>query len=215
MVPGEPDGDQHQQDGKYPVEGCGAHAGSPGGPHPGADEAAGEHVDYHVPVAAHGVKGDGHQTAGRAVTTTIRLIALFMITACRAAKPNRPMSSGSRNSAPPRPSWPPRSPTPAPVASAAESDLALAGAATASVDGRTYHSDTLVGATPGSPRFPTERSCYGNHFLILRVMSQTAALPYDVPLELSKLESNTPGALAEGTPGRRDRRGGRGCLSGV
>ncbi|HJQ87150.1 MAG TPA: hypothetical protein VJ820_06770, partial [Propionibacteriaceae bacterium] len=62
MVPGEPDGDQHQQDGKYPVEGCGAHAGSPGGPHPGADEAAGEHVDYHVPVAAHGVKGDGHQT---------------------------------------------------------------------------------------------------------------------------------------------------------
>src|SRR4029450_11010035 len=53
-----------------------------------------------------------------------------MITACRAAKQNRPMSNGSRNSAPPRPISPPRSPTPAPVARAAQSDLALAGTTT-------------------------------------------------------------------------------------
>ena len=79
-------------------------------------------------------KGTATRRAGRAVTTTIRLIALFMITACRATKPNRLMSNGSRNSAPPRPIRPPRSPTPAPVASAAESDLALGGAATTPVD---------------------------------------------------------------------------------
>ena len=67
--------------------------------------------------------------------TTIRLIALFMITACRAAKPNRPMSNGSRNSAPPRPIKPPRSPTPPPAVRAGQRDLALAGAAAALVDG--------------------------------------------------------------------------------
>ena len=55
MVPGERDGDQHQQHGEYPVEG----SGSPSGTNPGADEAAGEQVDYHEPGAVHGVKGDG------------------------------------------------------------------------------------------------------------------------------------------------------------
>ncbi len=119
---------------RTPVEGGRAHSGSPGGPNPGADEAAGEQVDHHEPAAVHRVKGDGHR-AGRAVTTTIKLSALFMITACRAAKPNKPMSNGSRNSAPPRPTRPSRSPTPAPVARAAHSDLALAGAAAAPVDG--------------------------------------------------------------------------------
>jgi len=134
VVPGERDGDQHQKHGQEPVEGGRAHPRSPGGPNPGADEAAGEQVDHHEPVALTVSKGTASRRAGRAVTTTIRLIALFMITACRAAKPNRPMGSGSRNSAPPRPIRPPRSPTPAPVARAAESDLALAGAATALVD---------------------------------------------------------------------------------
>jgi hypothetical protein len=46
-------------------------------------------------------KGMAKDRAGRAVKTTIRLIALFGITACSAANPNTPISRGSRNSAPP------------------------------------------------------------------------------------------------------------------
>ena len=69
------------------------------------------------------------------MATTIRLIALFIITACRAAKPNRPMSNGGRNSAPPETDQATEEPDPAPVAKAAQSDLALAGAAMAPVHG--------------------------------------------------------------------------------
>jgi hypothetical protein len=67
--------------------------------------------------------GTAARRAGSAVRTTIRLIALFMITAWRARNPNTPISSGSRNSAPPRPMSPPRTSTPALAANAAGSDL--------------------------------------------------------------------------------------------
>ena len=62
--------------------------------------------------------GTLNRRAGSAVTTTIRLNALFTITACRAASPNTPSSSGSRNSAPPRPTFPPTTPITAPLISA-------------------------------------------------------------------------------------------------
>src|ERR1700681_2003821 len=42
--------------------------------------------------------------------TTIRLIALLRMTACNAMKPNSPISSGNRNSAPPSPIIPPSTP---------------------------------------------------------------------------------------------------------
>jgi hypothetical protein len=45
------------------------------------------------------------------------------------------MSNGGRNSAPPETDQATEEPDPAPVAKAAQSDLALAGAATAPVDG--------------------------------------------------------------------------------
>lgn len=64
--------------------------------------------------------GTATSRAGRAVATTSRLMALFKMTACRARNPNSPISSGSRNSAPPRPIIPPRSPTAAPVAAASQ-----------------------------------------------------------------------------------------------
>jgi hypothetical protein len=67
--------------------------------------------------------GTAARRAGSAVRTTIRLIALFMITAWRVRNPNTPISSGSRNSAPPRPMSPPRTSTPALAANAAGSDL--------------------------------------------------------------------------------------------
>src|SRR5215218_7479605 len=59
VIPGERDGDQHQQHRQDPVEGGRAHPSSPGGPNPSADEAAGEQVDHHEPVAVHGVKRNG------------------------------------------------------------------------------------------------------------------------------------------------------------
>jgi hypothetical protein len=59
--------------------------------------------------------GTADRRAGIAVTTTIRLIALFRITAAKAANPKIPISSGSRNSAPPSPIIPPSSPTAAPA----------------------------------------------------------------------------------------------------
>lgn len=83
-----------------------------------------------------GFAARGDQGGGSAAATVIRLIALLTITAARAAKPNQPISIGSRNSAPPRPvvrrlepgielpgtaltaTWPGQ-PTPVPLASAA------------------------------------------------------------------------------------------------
>lgn len=47
---------------------------------------------------------------GSADATTTRLMALFMITASRGGNAKNPRSSGSRNSAPPRPISPPRAP---------------------------------------------------------------------------------------------------------
>jgi hypothetical protein len=49
------------------------------------------------------------------VATTIKLIALFKITASRARNLNGPSSSGRRNSAPPSPISPPRAPMTAPA----------------------------------------------------------------------------------------------------
>ena len=67
--------------------------------------------------------------AGSAVSTTSRLIALFITTACSATKPNTPISSGSRNSAPPRPIIPPSTPTNAPAANAPTSQRRTGGVA--------------------------------------------------------------------------------------
>jgi hypothetical protein len=66
--------------------------------------------------------GTPRRRAGSAVTTTTRLIALFRTTACRATKPKRPISNGSRNSAPPRPIIPPSTPIAPPPRKAADSD---------------------------------------------------------------------------------------------
>ena len=48
-------------------------------------------------------RGTAPRRAGMAATTTTRLIALFTMTAARAANPNTVRSRGRRNSAPPRP----------------------------------------------------------------------------------------------------------------
>ena len=55
---------------------------------------------------------------GSALTTTTKLIALFKITASSAAKRNKPIRNGKRNSAPPRPISPPSEPTPLPTRNA-------------------------------------------------------------------------------------------------
>ena len=62
--------------------------------------------------------GTTRSRAGTATSTTNRLIALFTITASRATNPKIPINSGSRNSAPPRPTSPPTTPTAAPAANA-------------------------------------------------------------------------------------------------
>jgi hypothetical protein len=63
-------------------------------------------------------QGTDTSRAGNADNTTIRLMALFMITAANAAMPNTPISNGRRNSAPPRPIRPPSTPTAAPAKNA-------------------------------------------------------------------------------------------------
>jgi hypothetical protein len=63
-------------------------------------------------------QGTNTSCAGNADNTTIRLMALFMITAAKAAMPNTPISNGRRNSAPPRPIRPPSTPTAAPAKNA-------------------------------------------------------------------------------------------------
>ena len=60
----------------------------------------------------------------------MRLIALLRMTACRAAKQKAPISTGNRNSAPPRPMRPPRAPMIAPLPKAATT---LRGAVSGSV----------------------------------------------------------------------------------
>ncbi|HVD82580.1 MAG TPA: hypothetical protein VNB87_18810 [Propionibacteriaceae bacterium] len=149
MVPGERDGDQHQQHGEYPVEG----SGSPSGTNPGADEAAGEQVGYHEPGAVHGVKGDGHQTgrpAGHDQDQAQRLIHDHGFQRCEAKQTNEqrkpelsaaetdqateepdPGACGEGGPKRPGPRW--------------RGDVA---------GGRTYHSDTLVGAAPALHDFP-------------------------------------------------------------
>jgi hypothetical protein len=62
------------------------------------------------------VSGTAISRAGSAVSTTIRLIALFTITAWSAMNPNTPINNGSRNSAPPSPIIPPSTPIKPPAA---------------------------------------------------------------------------------------------------
>src|SRR5262249_51132363 len=59
-------------------------------------------------------KGTAAARNGRAEATTTRLIALLRITACSAVNRNAPISSGNRNSAPPKPIRPPSAPMIAP-----------------------------------------------------------------------------------------------------
>ncbi len=66
------------------------------------------------PYGASSANGTLMRQAGRAVMTTMRLIALFMMMACNAANPKTLMRSGNRNSASPRPIIPPSTPTRAP-----------------------------------------------------------------------------------------------------
>jgi len=61
-----------------------------------------------------GAMGTAAARNGKAEATTTRLIDLLRITACSAANRNAPISSGSRNSAPPRPIKPPNAPITAP-----------------------------------------------------------------------------------------------------
>ena len=70
-------------------------------------------------LAATASNGTAAPRNGKAEATTTRLIALFRITACSALKRNAPISSGNRNSAPPKPISPPRPPMIAPPANAA------------------------------------------------------------------------------------------------
>src|SRR6516164_3991050 len=60
-------------------------------------------------------KGTVAARNGRAEATTTRLIALLRITASSAANRNAPISSGNRNSAPPKPIRPPSAPMIAPL----------------------------------------------------------------------------------------------------
>ena len=73
-----------------------------------------------VQCAAMTEKGTVAARNGNADVTTTRLMALLRITACKAANRKTPISSGNRNSAPPRPIRPPRAPIIAPLAKAAD-----------------------------------------------------------------------------------------------
>ena len=68
--------------------------------------------------AATDANGTAAARNGRAEATTIKLMALLRITAWRAGNRNAPISSGKRNSAPPRPIRPPSAPMTAPPAKA-------------------------------------------------------------------------------------------------
>ena len=65
-------------------------------------------------------KGTVDARNGKADATTMRLMALLRITACKAANRKPPISSGNRNSAPPSPISPPSAPMIAPPAKTIE-----------------------------------------------------------------------------------------------
>ncbi len=82
------------------------------------------------------------------------LKALFKMMACSATKPNNPISSGRRNSAPPSPMSPPRTPTPAPATNAGAA-LTRARLLTGRASGPPAGSAAGMNATLASRRKPT------------------------------------------------------------
>jgi hypothetical protein len=104
------------------VQSGGAQAGGPRGTNPGADKAAREQVDRDRLLRGERRVGDHDESGRQRVRTTARLIALLTMTVCRVTNPNRPISRGSRNSAPPSPIMPPRTQTAVPAENAAIRD---------------------------------------------------------------------------------------------
>jgi hypothetical protein len=72
-------------------------------PRPRPQTAPGEQVEHDGPVGRGPVRRAPFPRNGRAEATATRLVALFRITASRAAKRNNPMSSDRENSAAPSP----------------------------------------------------------------------------------------------------------------
>lgn len=99
--------------------------------------------------AAMRLKGTVAVRNGKADATTIRLMALFRMTASRAAKWKAPISNGKRNSAPPNPIKPLSAPIIAPPLNAAwaprDTGFTAVGVGMAS------HTSTV------RPRYPTKR----------------------------------------------------------
>ncbi|GAA5061545.1 hypothetical protein GCM10023259_049650 [Thermocatellispora tengchongensis] len=100
-------------------------------------------------------------------------MALFMMTADKAANPNTLINNGSRNSAPPRPIIPPSTPTAAPAAKAGGSGRAARADTLSSFGAMGNHAPLHLALAPYSRPGPTTpREAGGCVSPIMRQLSE-------------------------------------------